>query len=147
MRELGFAKIANWRATIILLIWVSLLLAGSVGYRLYQGRLAFPLSSAPYFVVTILGEELIFRGFIQTRMELLQGVQRGWITGSFWFASIHFWNYWWTFSIRGNYSVFSPLLLLLVIGMLWGVAFAKARSLLTTWPVHVIYDIFAVLTS
>lgn len=140
LRELGFSRISNWKATMFLWIWLVILTAGSITYRfLTFGRVSFPLlSNAPRITLGLFGEELLFRGFIQTRLETVHGVKRAWIISSLWFGLIHIWN----FFVIGLNRMILEMPSIVLVGMILGVAFAKGRSLLTVWPVHVVYDIF-----
>ena len=137
--ELGISRILQWKATIILVAWTMIYLGLSVGARYYAGILSFPLlSRIPYLIVGLLGEELLFRGFIQTRLETVHGISRGWLYAAPWWGFIHIWN----FFTLGLFEAVLGVIVITFLGFLYGVTYAKSRSLLSTWPVHVIYDLF-----
>ncbi len=141
--ELGFTMIKSWRATLILIVWLAIFALGSIFGRLYLGTLSFPLlSKAAVIAVGLFFEELLFRGFILTRLETLHGVRQGWLYAAPWWGLIHIWQ---GFQVGWLAAIFG-VIQITALGLLWGVAFAKSRSLLTTWPIHVIYDLFVAIT-
>jgi membrane protease YdiL (CAAX protease family) len=137
LRELGIAPVANWRAGLVLLVWIGVYVVAAL---LYRPRAGLPMNVHPERVVSIglglFGEELLFRGFVQTRLESAHGLPAAWILSSAFFGLVHLAM---VFPL-GLAGLLAPLQTF-AIGLLFGAVFAKTRSLFLVWPVHAVYDL------
>lgn len=137
LRELGIAPIANWRAALVLLVWIGIYVIAAL---LYRPRAGLPMNVRPEQIWSIglglFGEELLFRGFIQTRLESAHGLPAAWILSSVFFGLIHVAMVF----PSGLAGLLAPLPTF-AIGLLFGAVFAKTRSLFLVWPVHTLYDL------
>ncbi len=137
LRELGIGPIANWRATLILLLWLAVIVVGQLVFRSSAGLpMNVHLERVPRLTLGLFGEEFLFRGFIQTRLEAAHGLPRAWILASLLFGLIHVSNVF----TSGAAGLLAPVATF-ELGLLWGAAFAKTRSLFLIWPVHAVYDL------
>lgn len=140
LAELGIGPNRDWRSTLVLLGWLLLFVVATVIYRVTQ---QLPMTAhwerVPRYAAGLFAEEMLFRGFIQTRFERLYGTRLGWLPASLLFALAH--------ASRLLYQPASVALPevteVFALGALWGLAFAKTRSLFVVWPVHVVYDLSA----
>ena len=137
LSELGIAPIANWRSTPLLSVWIGIYVLGALLYRPSAGLpMTVHLERVAPIAVGLLGEELAFRGFIQTRLELGYGLPAAWIVSSVFFGLVHVAN---AFA-SGPAGLLAPLPTF-ALGLLWGATFAKTRSLFVVWPAHAAYDL------
>ena len=137
LRELGIAPIANWRAALLLLVWLGIFVGATLFYRPSAG---LPMDVRPERILPtglgLFGEELLFRGFIQTRLESAHGLPAAWVLSSVFFGLTHLAMVF----PSGAAGLLAPVQIM-ALGLLWGAVFAKTRSLLVVWPVHAIYDL------
>jgi Type II CAAX prenyl endopeptidase Rce1-like len=78
----------------------------------------------------LFGEELLYRGFLQTHLESVVGAARGWIPASLLFGLMHIA----VVFVHGPAAGLNAVVQAAVFGALWGDAFAKNRTLLVLWP-------------
>jgi len=138
LSELGIALRLNWRVLMTLVVWIGFLVAATLFFRTSQ---RLPLVAHPDRIASIglglLGEELLYRGFLQTRLETLVGATRGWIPASLLFGLTHVAMVF----VRGPAGAVNAVVQATLLGALWGIAFAKNRTLLVVWPAHALYDL------
>src|ERR1700730_1212277 len=138
LSELGIALNLNWRVLLTVAAWIAILVAATLAFRMSQ---RLPLAARPDRIASVafglLGEELLYRGFLQTRLETLAGTTRGWIPASLLFGLTHVA----VVFVRGPAAAVNAMVQTAVLGALWGIAFAKLRTLLIIWPAHVLYDL------
>jgi membrane protease YdiL (CAAX protease family) len=138
LSELGIALNLNWRVLLTMVVWIGILVVATVAFRMSQ-RLY--LVAHPDLIASVgfglLGEELLYRGFLQTRLETLVGTARGWIPASLLFGLTHVAMVF----VKGPAVAVYAMVQTAVLGALWGIAFAKNRTLLVVWPAHALYDL------
>jgi membrane protease YdiL (CAAX protease family) len=134
----GFKVPTNRKALLIFTVVLTLFLIGGIAVRLMRG-IGFRPFDIYFVVAVIIGpfvEETVFRGLIQTRFEAGLGTIKSLVLTSLLFGFYHYWAH---FLILGRVLTVLGLTQVagtVIYGMLFGVAFAKTRSLLPPFLLH-----------
>lgn len=143
LSAIGFRRPTNKKAL--------LLVAGILGiYLLFRLIVPFFMGAASVFnwrdfisnaVLFAFFEEVLFRGLIQTRLESALGAVWSWVLTGLFFGFYHYYVH---FLVPGQALTTASLLQLLYLtafGMLLGVIFAKTRSLIPSYLVHLVNNL------
>jgi membrane protease YdiL (CAAX protease family) len=145
MTVIGFRTPKNIRAlSIVALIIVLYVVAGvlkplvmSISYDFRWQHIVSNCVIYPYV------EETLFRGVIQTRLESAVGITRSWVLSGLLFGFYHYYHYYLVLGKIPDMMHIVALIAVSVFGMLFGVIFARTRSLLPSFLLHGVNNLFA----
>jgi len=142
-KDLGFAMPRSRSVTIFAIVFFAI--GGIVPFIISSG---FEPITAPHLLLALYSpaflEELFFRGIIQGKLERALGQNRAWFYSGILFGLAHFSsNFFGPLWYSKGENITGALLLLMqqtIFGWVFGVIYAKTRSLLPTMVGHYLLD-------
>jgi membrane protease YdiL (CAAX protease family) len=94
IKSIGISKL-NLFSSLLLGVLLIIIIGSTV--KFYKPDLSLTMSSSRlwglvYFTIVGFGEEIVFRGYLQTRLVLWLGALKGWVISSITMALMHLWQ-------------------------------------------------------
>ncbi len=143
LQSIGISRL-NLIPSIILAVFLIIIIGCAVFY--YKPDLTFAINSncfwgLIYFAIIGFGEEIVFRGYLQSRLILWLGKLKGWLISSVIFALMHFWQRIFVMNFTPSEALLNIMLLMLPSCFL-GFLMLQTNNVVAPGIVHTFMDWF-----